>query len=286
MESIDDYMLVIAIVNSGSFRKAAEQLGLHQSSVSRRIAKLENEYGFSIFESKNNKENLTEDGKKVFEFAASVLKKRNEVLEGIHNKNMLRIGHSEEKFQLFFSDLILKYKQKNKKVKVMKCDYSNIKSMLMNHEIDIFYGYYIKEYTNSEIRFLKLNEVPLLAIIGNDNPLSKKNKIVLADLSGKVISVDYKSQRAILPKVLGQKNIKVIDRDNFLDEIIIDSMLDKHITLVLDRTVRYAKLMTAKVVEIEDESIGYGIYYQRDKEVEAMNLYEFSMQHQKDNSFK
>ena len=53
----------IAVVEQGSFSKAAKKFYLSQSAISQQITKLENDLGFSLFDRRTYYPTLTEEGK-------------------------------------------------------------------------------------------------------------------------------------------------------------------------------------------------------------------------------
>lgn len=60
--SVQDFVVLFAVSETGSFRKAATQLNINQSAVTRRIQKLENALGVSLFERSQSGSRLTNAG--------------------------------------------------------------------------------------------------------------------------------------------------------------------------------------------------------------------------------
>ena len=63
----------IAVVEQGSFSKAAKKFYLSQSAISQQITKLENNLGFSLFDRRTYYPTLTEEGKRYYEDRKSVV---------------------------------------------------------------------------------------------------------------------------------------------------------------------------------------------------------------------
>lgn len=61
--SIDDIQSFLTVAATGSFRKAASTAGLGQSSLSRRVRRLEDELGVSLFERRSTGARLTNAGR-------------------------------------------------------------------------------------------------------------------------------------------------------------------------------------------------------------------------------
>jgi signal transduction histidine kinase len=79
----------VRVVEAGGFTRAAEQVGLPPSSVSRAVAKLEDELGVTLLERTTRKIALTEAGRAYFERAR-------EALAGLEEANSLALDAARE----------------------------------------------------------------------------------------------------------------------------------------------------------------------------------------------
>lgn len=73
MISLDKMALFVALVQNSSFSKAAQQLNVPQSSLSRKINELEDELGLRLLHRTTRKMTLTEAGQFYFERAAAIV---------------------------------------------------------------------------------------------------------------------------------------------------------------------------------------------------------------------
>ncbi|WP_372737884.1 LysR family transcriptional regulator [Neptunomonas sp.] len=64
--NLNDASLFIRIVETGSFTSAAESLGIQKSTISRRIAQLEDDLGVRLLQRTTRKLKLTDDGEELF----------------------------------------------------------------------------------------------------------------------------------------------------------------------------------------------------------------------------
>ena len=64
--NLNDVSLFIRIVETGSFTSAAESLGIQKSTISRRIAQLEDDLGVRLLQRTTRKLKLTDDGEELF----------------------------------------------------------------------------------------------------------------------------------------------------------------------------------------------------------------------------
>lgn len=92
----EEMAIFVAVVESGSFSRAAEQLGQANSAVSRTIKKLESKLEVSLLNRTTRQLSLTEEGKRFFRRAQQILQDiaaaENELIESRHTpKGLLRI---------------------------------------------------------------------------------------------------------------------------------------------------------------------------------------------------
>jgi DNA-binding transcriptional LysR family regulator len=74
MSIFQNMQLFVAVAQASSFRQAAESLGLPNSSVSRRIAALENELGLRLFNRTTRRVELTDAGNLYFQNCKRIVK--------------------------------------------------------------------------------------------------------------------------------------------------------------------------------------------------------------------
>ena len=87
----------IAVADAGNFTRAAMFLGNNASTISRRISRLEDELGLTVFERKRSGARLTEGGKAVLLHVRRALAEIESVRSagirnGSHNVRLIRLG--------------------------------------------------------------------------------------------------------------------------------------------------------------------------------------------------
>lgn len=70
---IEELEMLVATVNCGNFSKAAEELGVTASVVSRTIKKLENKLNTTLFNRTTRKTQLTQEGQWLFNEASAMI---------------------------------------------------------------------------------------------------------------------------------------------------------------------------------------------------------------------
>jgi len=73
METIPDFAVFVAVIEQGSFSKAAERLGITKSAVSRRVTQLEKRLGIQLLQRSTRRLALTEAGNRYFAHAADAV---------------------------------------------------------------------------------------------------------------------------------------------------------------------------------------------------------------------
>jgi DNA-binding transcriptional LysR family regulator len=115
----------IALAESRSFTKAAQQVGLSQPAVSQQIAKLEEALGKTLIKRGGNL-TLTNDGKIFFEYARRIVALHNEVLDKFKSPDLhglLHFGLPEAFATMFLSDILIEFRRLHPLVTLMvECD--------------------------------------------------------------------------------------------------------------------------------------------------------------------
>ena len=89
----------LAVAQTRSFTRAAERLGLRQSTVSQHIRKLEEEAGRRLFVRDTHSVTMTADGEAMIEFARGILaanERAERYFAGSELRGRLRFGASED----------------------------------------------------------------------------------------------------------------------------------------------------------------------------------------------
>src|SRR5258708_27306807 len=87
---VDQLRTFIAIVETGSFTKAAEVVHKTQSAVSMQMKRLEERLGKPIFAPDRRAPKLTEDGERLLDYARRIIKLNLEALAAFNHKELSR----------------------------------------------------------------------------------------------------------------------------------------------------------------------------------------------------
>jgi DNA-binding transcriptional LysR family regulator len=102
----------LAIAQTRSFTRAAERLGLRQSTVSQHIRRLEDEAGRRLFIRDTHSVTMTADGEAMIEFARSILaanERAERYFAGSELRGRLRFGASEDFVTSFLTEVLREF---------------------------------------------------------------------------------------------------------------------------------------------------------------------------------
>lgn len=178
--------IFLEVVTSGSMSAAASNLFISQPTVSQAVRELEEHYGVLLFNRLNKRLYITDEGKKLFSYAKSVVKQFDELEEKMLNMNKrekIRIGSTITVGECILSDIINIFTKKEPNIEVYS--YMNntqiIESKILNSEIVI-------GIVEGEIKSPDLICVPevkdyLVLICSTSHPFAKRKTVKLKELA-------------------------------------------------------------------------------------------------------
>ena len=185
--NINQLETFILVSNHLSFTKAAEELFVTQSSVSKIIKSLEDELGAQLFYRAPDIK-LTDVGAELYKHSVDILSLIDNIpneLENLTNlrKGKVRIGIPPIVGSSFFPKAIGQFKEKYPEVHINLVEVGSkiIQEQLNSGDIDVgVMCSYPEEIDSFETH--ELVKSPLLIGVHSDNPLSKKSEISFEDL--------------------------------------------------------------------------------------------------------
>ena len=188
----------VAVADTLSFARAAEQLNVTQPAITHQIRTLETELGVKLFRRSTRSVSLTHEGATFLSDAGHMLaiaaraKKRFGDPSG-DELRVLSIGcHSFS--QLFLlSDVLREMSQRFSNIhpRMFSAPFQYLSSMLDNGDIDIVLAFRSTEHKIRSTEFTELAEVPVVCAFPVGSPLSGRGPLSLSDLDGmKIILSD------------------------------------------------------------------------------------------------
>jgi DNA-binding transcriptional LysR family regulator len=184
---INSFKIFINLVDLGSYSKTAEKLNITQPAVSMQIKNLEEKFSADLIYKEKGQVKLTPAGNAIYTEGKKILKNWDNLLNKVEiNRDRkvkeLNIASSTIPSQYFLPELLTDLSQEMPGLKT-KVEIGNSEAMiekLEKREVDlIIVGY---KPNNRKFKVVEAAEDSLSLIIPKNHPLSKKEKVFLADL--------------------------------------------------------------------------------------------------------
>lgn len=175
------------IVESKSLNQAASKLNISQPALSRKIMKLEEELGTTLFERKGKKLQLTRMGEMTYEYALEFIKLQRSLQQSIFNyqhlgKKTVTIGASLTTLQSTLPDIIhlLTQSEPDADIQAITGKTHEIIEYVETKRVDI--GLVASKVEHEHIECFPLFDDHLSLVLPRQHVLSKKNNIEIEDL--------------------------------------------------------------------------------------------------------
>jgi DNA-binding transcriptional LysR family regulator len=139
---IDQLKTFVAIVDAGSFTRAAEAVHKTQSAVSMQMRRLEERIAKPLFVKDGRSNRLTEDGEKLLVYARRMLRLNEETLAAFDEnrlEGLIRIGTPDDYADRYLPEIIARFAKSNPNVELyIVCESSNdLGEKMAKGELDI-----------------------------------------------------------------------------------------------------------------------------------------------------
>lgn len=185
---IFDFEVLSAICETGSFRKAASRLGVGQSAVSRRVMKIEEFLGVSIFERHRGGARMTAAGASFIVEARHISSGLVEMIEaarsaGRGEKGRLRVGIIASLSRGVIRAVIERFRRDHPNIllSLIEADRGELFTLLSHREMDVVIaaGMPQSEYGDGML----LHREPIYLAVSDDHPFARCKQISWSDLS-------------------------------------------------------------------------------------------------------
>lgn len=189
-----DFSTAICVAETGSFHKAAKVLSIGQPAVSRRVARLEDVLGVSLFERHSTGAKLTHAGERLVSQMLPIFKELGVVIEtaqtaGVAGNGHLNIGLIASLSRGIVREVIEAFIADHTGIDLcfVEADRSSLMTMLNHRTVDVVIasGEPVPEFGDGYV--LDWEEVYLA--VSNNNPLSKQTCLTWSDVSGSTFVV-------------------------------------------------------------------------------------------------
>lgn len=118
---LDQLHTFIAIADSGSFTRAADEVHRTQSAVSMQMRRLEERLGKTLFEKEGRTNRLTEDGERLLTYARRLLRLNRETLAAFDDASLegqIRVGTPDDYADRFLPEIMARFARSNPRVEL------------------------------------------------------------------------------------------------------------------------------------------------------------------------
>ncbi|SAK57204.1 LysR family transcriptional regulator [Caballeronia fortuita] len=201
---LNDLQAFRAVVECGSFRKAAEVVNISQPALSRRIDKLEEALGVRLFERTTRSVTLTTVGRAFAPSAEQLLDDLDAALLGIRDISSSRLGHVTiacvpSVAYYFLPSAVASFHRRFPRIRVKLLDASanEVLSAVISGEAD--FGVSFMGSQESEVDFKVVLQEQFVAACRRDHPLARKKRVTWDELyEHEYVSVDKTSGNRLL----------------------------------------------------------------------------------------
>ena len=217
--TLDQLRILKAIVDEGSFKKAADSLFVTQPAVSLQVQNLEKQLDIAIFDRGGRKAQLTEAGKLLLNYCEKILGECLETCKAVEDLNNLKggsiiIGASQTTGTYLMPRMIGVFRQKYPEVSVQLQIHSTRRTgwSVANGQIDIaIIGGQLPLELNELLEVIPFATDELALVLPTNHPLAKSKELTKEDLySLRFITLDNQSTtRKVVDQLLSSSGLDV-----------------------------------------------------------------------------
>lgn len=223
-------MAFIKTVEYGSFTKAAEVLNYSQSGISRMINDLEKEWKITLLERNRTGVKLTSDGSRLLPYAKSLCEEYQKLqmqvddLHGVQS-GIIRIGTFSSVATHWLPNIIKAFQKDYPGIdyELLLGDYTEIEEWIAEGRVDCGF---LRLPTRPEFETIYLEQDNLLAILPENHPLVKCDKVPLADLCHEPFMLLEKGAKAEISEVFERNHLTPQVHFTTWDDYAIMSMVE------------------------------------------------------------
>jgi DNA-binding transcriptional LysR family regulator len=179
----------LAVVDEGTFTRAAERVCRTQPAVSQSIKKLEHEVGAALFARDVNEVTLTEAGRGLVNYARRIVSLRDDALRHVEELRSLKAGTlriaAHETAAVYLLPAPLRtYLQRfpGMTVEVQRSPLQEIPRRVLDREVDV--GFVKDDVLFHELRAVEVHRDHLICIASPRHPLATRTAVSLQELAG------------------------------------------------------------------------------------------------------
>ncbi len=225
------YLAFIKTVDKGSFTKAAEELNYAQSSVSKMVADLENEWGVTLLERGRNGLCLTSAGEQILPYARTIINDFQKMDEFVHQlkgiqTGTVRIGTFASVAINWLPDIFAEFQRYYPGIdyEMLLGDYDEIEKWIEEGRVDC--GFIsLPSKAKLDTIFLKNDEYKV--VLPPNHKLAQNERINIKDLEGEQFLLLEHGGKTEVSELLEKSKVTPKIRFTTWEDFAIMSMVEK-----------------------------------------------------------
>jgi len=228
---MNSYYAFIKAIETGSFTKAAEELGYTQSAISQMVHSLEEELSTTLILRSRTGITLTPDGQEFLPFIKNICNSHRELLEkhkemeGLQSGH-IRIGTFSSVSCNWLPGLMKDFKEQYPAVhfELHQGDYTDIANWIKEGTVD--FGF-VNPKSVSKLTTIPLQKDEMLAVLPTNHPLAANKKVSLFELTNEPYILLEEGELNEPLTVFQQNNFELNIQYRVHDDYTIMSMIEQ-----------------------------------------------------------
>ncbi len=213
---IDGVQAFVLVAELGGFNRAAQQMHLTQTALTRRVQKLESFLGLKLLDRTTRRVELTSIGREFLPQAQAILKSLSAEVERIkevsqHGRGNFSLACVPSMTSHILPDVMRRYGQKHpdNRVRLLDGSSNEVREAVLNGQAEI--GIAVSGEKNELLQERLLFEDPLVFICHTPHPLQHKKQVSWNDMrEAELISVNsFMATRVVMDYQLSKRGIRL-----------------------------------------------------------------------------
>lgn len=268
---ISRYEIFCKVIETGSFTRAAEELGYTQSSVSQTVKNLENELGAILIERKKDGIALTSDGKNFYPYIDSIaaaeraLDEKRRELNGLTN-SVITIGTFTGVSRTVLPSLMKSFQDIYPTVSfvLQQGEYTGISEWIQSGRVD--FGF-INQSAAKGIKTEPLYEEQMLAVAPQNHPFAARESVSLSEIAEEPFILLDEGEHSVPLTAFAQNSLKPNISYKVTDDYTILAMVRQRlgVSMIYERVLQgYEQGLTIKRIDEQPKRVIALAYKNRD----------------------
>lgn len=268
---ISRYEIFCKVIETGSFTRAAEELGYTQSSVSQTVKNLENELGAILIERKKDGIVLTSDGKNFYPYIDSIaaaeraLDEKRRELNGLTN-SVITIGTFTGVSRTVLPSLMKSFQDIYPTVSfvLQQGEYTGISEWIQSGRVD--FGF-INQSAAKGIKTNPLYEEQMLAVAPQNHPFAARESVSLSEIAEEPFILLDEGEHSVPLTAFAQNSLNPNISYKVTDDYTILAMVRQRlgVSMIYERVLQgYEQGLTIKRIDEQPKRVIALAYKNRD----------------------